>query len=251
MSSATIGSAIVVYSQPHPGTEHEYNRWYEDDHLYASAMAGPGAMAHGRWVAPARLKALRPDARLLGSKDRGSYLMVFWLLEGMEQQWLDWLPRQEVVLRKEDRWDFPKDHIYTGLFQFRGEQSKAGGPLAVTALDHHYPGLIAVALEREAGAGLEGAESWTADLIGPGLPLCVMLTPRQLFKSVLTDPPAPADDPFVLVLAFCDEDPELVWQEQVCPRLDAAGSIPGVRGLGFASPFLRTVPGTNRYVDEL
>jgi hypothetical protein len=52
-------------------------------------------------------------------------------------------------------------------------------------------------------------------------------------------------EPYALVLGFVEPDPLGVWHERVAPLL---GGLPA---LGFASPFLRTVPGTDLYTDEL
>jgi hypothetical protein len=46
-------------------------------------------------------------------------------------------------------------------------------------------------------------------------------------------------------LGFCRRDPLRVWRDRVAPGLDQ------VPGLGLASPFQRTIPGTDTYVDEL
>ncbi|TAK70643.1 MAG: hypothetical protein EPO13_01855 [Actinomycetota bacterium] len=248
---AQIGSAIIMYAEPPAGLEREYNRWYEDDHTYAASLAGPGSVAHRRWVAPARYKQLRPAATLFGDPARGSYLIAFWILAGMQEEWYQWLARQEQVLRDDERWEFPKDHIYTGSFTFVSEQRAPGGPRAISALDREFGGMIAVAIERQPGGELTGIEQWAESLRSARLPLSVVLTPLRLFKSVLSAPADPADDPFALVIFFCDGEPDQVWLDEVEPRLADVPSIAGATRVGFASPFLSTVPGTDRYVDEL
>ncbi|MDT0470400.1 hypothetical protein RM764_47190, partial [Streptomyces sp. DSM 41699] len=45
------GHALITMVEPHPGHEYAYNRWYEDDHYYAGAMAMPWMSAGRRWVA--------------------------------------------------------------------------------------------------------------------------------------------------------------------------------------------------------
>lgn len=42
------GHALITMVEPHPGHEHAYNRWYEDDHYYAGAMAMPWMYAGRR-----------------------------------------------------------------------------------------------------------------------------------------------------------------------------------------------------------
>jgi hypothetical protein len=53
---------------------------------------------------------------------------------------------------------------------------------------------------------------------------------------------APAHD---LVLGFTPGDPLDAWHARVAPVL---ASVPDV---GFASPFIRTIPGTDTYVDQI
>src|SRR5258708_30683587 len=63
---AAIGAALITMVEPHPGHEAAYNRWYEDDHFYAGAMAMPWMFAGRRWVATRELQQLRfPDDSLV------------------------------------------------------------------------------------------------------------------------------------------------------------------------------------------
>ena len=43
-----IGAALITMVEPHVGHEHAYNRWYEDDHYNAGAMAFPWMWAGRR-----------------------------------------------------------------------------------------------------------------------------------------------------------------------------------------------------------
>ena len=56
----TIGSAVVAYIEPAPGEAAAFNAWYERDHFYAAAMAGPGMYAGARWVANACVQGRPP-----------------------------------------------------------------------------------------------------------------------------------------------------------------------------------------------
>jgi hypothetical protein len=51
--------------------------------------------------------------------------------------------------------------------------------------------------------------------------------------------------PYDLVLGFTVGDPIGAWHARVASAL---ASMPGV---GFASPFIRTIPGTDAYVEDL
>src|SRR5260221_5551734 len=74
----TLGSMILTLVEPHPGHAVAYNRWYEDDHLYA-ILLGPGAIAGGRFVARGEDKARRRAAGA-GDRSAGSLLAGYWLV---------------------------------------------------------------------------------------------------------------------------------------------------------------------------
>ena len=71
------------------------------------------------------------------------------------------------------------------------------------------------------------------------MPVLVGLSRERLLASVL-DVPA-----HVLVLAFVVGDVLDVWRGVVAPTLT------DVTGVGFAGPFLATIPGTDTYTDDL
>jgi len=79
-----LGSILFTMVEPHKGHEVEYNRWYERDHFYAGCMSGPWLFAGSRWVAPRRLKDLRfpEDSPFAKPVDAGSYLSIYWEIEG-------------------------------------------------------------------------------------------------------------------------------------------------------------------------
>ena len=56
---ARLGHALITMVDPRPGEERIYNRWYEDDHYIAGAMAMPWMFAGRRWVATRDLQLLR------------------------------------------------------------------------------------------------------------------------------------------------------------------------------------------------
>ncbi len=82
------------------------------------------------------------------------------------------------------------------------------------------------------------AHEWAGDLVGPDLPLAVGFGPQRVIMSS-ANPEA-----HTLVLAFSTGHPLEAWT-RVAPVLADRTDI------GFASPFLRTIPGTDTYVDEL
>lgn len=233
-----IGTAIVSYMEPHVGAEREFNRWYERDHFPAAVMAGPGAYAGARFVATRRCKAERPPGDLFGDPGTGSYLSIAWLLPGAQPDWDAWIPAQMDTLRAEGRMFAGRDHLHTAVYEYRWEARAAAGPPACVALDRGYPGLVAVAITDDDDGGIE---TWANGLVGVELPLVVALRRQRVLVSVLGEPA-----PHLLLLAFVAGDVIDVW-----PRLVAPALAQWRGDVGFASPFLATVPGTDAYVDQL
>ena len=96
-----LGSMLFTLVEPHRGHEVAYNRWYERDHFYAGCMIGPYQFAGKRFVATAALKALRdPDSsRPPGAEPQtGSYLGVYWVLDGYHDDWNRWAVDQVMAL---------------------------------------------------------------------------------------------------------------------------------------------------------
>ncbi len=231
-----IGTAIVSYVEPHPGVAREFNRWYERDHFYAAVTAGPGAYAGARWVATRACKAVRASGELFGDPARGSYLAAAWLLPGTQEDWDAWIGPQMATLREQGRMFAGRDHLHTAVYSYAFEVVDGAGPPACVALDRGFDGVVMVA----STAGEQECEEWARALIGPDLPLVVGLRREQVLVSTLGEP---ADH--VVMLGFVADEVLQVWEQRVEPALAVANRI------GFASPFLRTVPGTDAYTDDL
>jgi hypothetical protein len=220
-SGVEIGTAIVSYIEPHAGHEVDFNRWYELDHFPATVKAGPGVFAAARFVATRACKAVRPaGGRLLGDPGRGSYLGAAWVLPGKQAEWDAWVAREMETIAADDRLFPHRDHVHTAVYRCVDDCGAAAG---VTALDRGHRGLIAVA--GEGGVAFRAARDVGARVI------------LRLERTIVSaaDPP-----PHELALAFCD-DPIATFSA-------LAGTLGGA---GFASPFLATVPGTDRYTDDL
>ena len=108
-----LGGALVTMVEPHRGHEVAYNRWYERDHFYAGCLVGPWLFAGRRWVATRDLKDLRfgeePD--LLGGVRRGSYLAIYWVVEGKHDEHFDWALDQVKWLHANGRMFEHRDHV--------------------------------------------------------------------------------------------------------------------------------------------
>jgi hypothetical protein len=237
MDSVQIGTAVVAYIEPHAGAERAFNRWYERDHIYAAALAGPGAFAGGRFVATRECKAARPEhGSLFGDPRRGSYLALYWLLPGMEQEWNAWTARQVETLAAQGRMFPGRDHVHTAAYRFLTER---GALPAALALDRGFDGLVAIALDHD-----EEVDVFLRALVGPRLPVAAVFEEERLIMSVLGDDAVTDPHSHLLVCAFVDGDVMTAWREHVVPVLDSGCVL-------YASPFLATVPGTDTYVDEL
>jgi len=82
------------------------------------------------------------------------------------------------------------------------------------------------------GAGADTARELVCDLV----PTVVAFA---LERTLLTTVEPPDHE---LVLGFTPGDPLAAWSRRVPPLLE---------GVGFGSPFVRTIPGTDAYTDEL
>jgi hypothetical protein len=245
-----LGSALFTLVEPHRGYEVAYNRWYERDHFYAGCMIGAWYFSGRRWVATRDLKAMRitSDAGpLFGDDQLGTYLATYWVLAGRFKENVDWSTRQVHWLHRNGRMFEERDHIHTLLYTYRGAEARdADGVPAELALDHPYRGLGAVVVERR------GAASPHRPRLADGSPVALVLT----FTGVPLPPGAPVTQPGTegletreLQLWFAEDEPDAWWDQARAYAEEVAASGAGV--VRWASPFLPTVPGTDRYTDQL
>lgn len=264
-----VGSMLLTMVDPHRGFEKAYNRWYERDHYYAGCLVGPWLFAGSRWVAPRPLRDLRwpsgEPAEGAGAVarpwDAGSYVAIYWVERGHHADHFDdWARPQVRWLYGEGRGFAERRHIHTVLFDHLGAFYRDADPVPVDlALDASYDGVVlawfdgrdgrtADGLQRElaagflpevlAGSAIESASSWTPSA-GENDP-----------KDVPMDLGSPAGGPErLLQLFFIRGD-----VHDALPRLRAYTDRMEAEGLAdtrLVAPFLRTVVGTDRYVDEL
>ncbi|MCU1428025.1 MAG: hypothetical protein JWL83_2025, partial [Actinomycetia bacterium] len=163
--------------------------------------------------------------------------------------WDAWAIAQMKVLTAQDRLFPGRDHLHTAVYRYEFEERAEGGPFAALALDRDFAGVVAVAID---GDDLEAARTWCARLARREMPVVAAFTQQRLIMSVLEGAPSAEHEgsagstsaTHILVLGFVDGDVLAVWRDHVEPLL---AEVP----VGFASPFLRTIPGTDDYVDEL
>jgi hypothetical protein len=247
-----LGSMLFTLVEPHRGHELAYNRWYERDHFYAGCMVGPWLFAGRRFVATRPLKDLRfgADADLFGGADLGSYLAVYWILDGRHDDHVDWALRQVQWLHAHGRMYAGRDHVHTLLYRHEFTASRAGARAIPPelALDHPFGGLAATLVRPAAGITAEHVGDYVRATFAPELELG--------FSPI----PLPADAPVtqqgqdrlegcLLHLSFTTAGPDTWWDEQraAADRLRADG----IGEMLWTAPFVPTIPGTDTYTDQL
>ena len=102
-----------------------------------AAWSGPWLFAGRRWVATRALKDLRFGAEpdVFGGRDLGSYLAVYWILDGRHDDHFDWALRQVNWLHEHGRMFAERDHIHTLLYRHAWTAQAGDGVPAELALD--------------------------------------------------------------------------------------------------------------------
>jgi hypothetical protein len=265
-----LGGAFVTMVEPHVGFERRYNRWYEDDHFYAGLMHGPWIFAGRRWVAPRRLQELRapaesPIARPLRA---GCYVSTYWFTAGHEDDAEEWLHAVAAELAPAGRGladpseepggparPIGRTHVYSHVHRFVFGAARDDGPLRPEhALDHPFRGMVLELVERPAGTAAFAdvlRDHLVAALGGTSAALVVVLEPVAfaggMNEAALVQPEGLGQR--LCLLWFVDEeptDPLPVPLEEHERFLRDQGAR-----LLLTAPFVPTVPGTDRYVDEL
>jgi len=258
-----VGSMLLTLVDPAPGYERAYNRWYERDHYYAGCLVGPWLFAGSRWVAPRRLKDLRwpAESPVARPTDAGSFVAIYWVEKGHHREHFgEWSIRQVVDLYANGRGFSERTHVHTSTFHYLGSAYRDEDPVPVElALDRGYEGLFILWWDATTGTGTE-LHTVLAD--GPVTRL-LDGSPIEIASSWAPSAPgadqgqgAPMDlgspaggDDRLVQLLFVAGDPAASI-EQVRAYTDRVEGD-GTAALLLAAPFVRTVPGTDRYVDEL
>lgn len=252
-----IGAALITMVEPHVGHEHAYNRWYEDDHYNAGAMAFPWMWAGRRWVAPVPYQKVRypADSSIAQPLEAGKYISTYWITDGQYEHHLRWAVGTNHRLFADERVYLERDHTFTSFQRYRGPIYRdADGPRDIHALDYPYGGLVVEVIDAPDADAREQLLEWLGRERVPrtGSPVAM--------GTVFAPMPLPADkQPYVkdvegvdtrlTVLWFTEGDPLDAWDE-----FAGAGDLITASGLGrveLMAPFIPTLPGTDRYVDEL
>ena len=262
-----IGGALITMVEPHEGCEHEYNRWYEDDHFYSGAMHGPWVFAGRRWVAPKALRDLRPevDDPAVTPPGAGCYISLYWSTPGHMDDTERWsfLAMAEALM-PHGRGFTRRTHVYTAFHEFKFAAIRPGsGPMKPhLALDHPFAGLVVEVIDAAEVADQEALEEWLANdhlpsmLYGSPAAMCLAFAPREFSQGRINQPGTPPVAPTAKVgqrlclLWFLDQDPAEVFPDAFATHHAALAAHPRA-SLALSAPFIPTVPGTDLYVDQL
>lgn len=265
-----IGHALITMIEPHPGHDHQYNRWYEDDHFYSGAMAMPWIFAGRRWVAPRELQALRypDDSPLAQPLSLGKYISTYWITAGRYDEHRQWTSATHRRSLDDGRVVFGWASVYTSFQVYRGVVYRdPRGPRDIHALDYPYQGLVVEVVE--GSSSREELLSWLQEdylpsrLVGSAIAMTMIFEPRLLHPERPSQPPRSALerkpfepeqladlDRYVTLLSFTEVRPPECWTKDFA----RAGDVVESSGRGrvvFAAPFQPTLPGTDAYVDDL
>ncbi|MEU9186541.1 hypothetical protein AB0D14_18730 [Streptomyces sp. NPDC048484] len=256
-----VGHALITMVEPHPGHERAYHRWYEDDHFIAGAMAMPWMYAGRRWVATRDLQLLRYPAKsaIAQPVTDGCYITVYWVTSGRYDEHMRWTVGINKRLNRDGRVFQQRTHVFTAFQDHEVTVYRDGvsGPRDFHALDHPYSGLVLEVIDAESPEQRAELLEW---LRSRHLPKLLAGSPASMV-TVFRPTPLPGDrmtyvkqvegvDTRLTLLWFLEADPRECWEEHFT-GLEAAVAETGLGRVELVAPFIPTVPGTDRYVDQL
>jgi hypothetical protein len=256
-SHITLGGSMITLVEPHREGLLEYNRWYEHDHAYAAVTTAPGCFAYRRFVATRDLKALRypADSAVAQPVTTGSFVALYWIEDGRFDECFGFSFAVTPGLAEQGRMNPDRDHVSTGPYLVLGASARGADPVpAELALDHPYPGLVCVWARPAEGTTVAELAAWCRADLDP-VTLAAGSPVGQVVDFVQTDypggiPPLTGRVDQLVRCYFVDVDPRACWEERFLDLGDRVAA--GGRGrVELAAPFIPTVPGTTRYLDEL
>lgn len=265
--AVTIGAALITMVEPHLGHAEAYNRWYEDDHFYAGAMAMPWMFAGRRWVAPASMQKLRQPATsaIAQPLEAGTYLATYWITGGRYEDHMRWTVATNQRLNADGRIYHQRDHVFTAFqrhlgvaYRDRDADGRGTGPRDIHAFDYPYAGLVVEVVDAPDDGSTDDVVTWlraerAPAVLGEGSPvgMGVYFTPIPLPEDRMSYvKQVEGLGRRVTVLWFTEVAPGDCWDARFADTA-AAWERSGAGRLELLAPFLPTVPGTNAYVDDL
>ena len=254
-TAVKLGGALITMPHAHEGREEAFNRWYEDDHYISGAMVGPWVFAGRRFVRCDLERFAAPGAR---PTDKGSFIAVYWAIEGHVDEVWEWAKAALEHLTEEGRGPRDRSRVYSAMHAFAFDQVFDPPPMkSIHALDYPYRGLAVELIDAPEGGSREDLVRWLRDEYVPSrkgpIGQCVARLPRGLREErrpdqgaqggVVAPAIAPNPEQRVCLLWFLREDPYDFWPGpfgQHAEEIEVAG-----RGhLVLLAPFVPTLPGT-------
>lgn len=256
-----LGSVLISFLEAAPEQQKEMNRWYERDHFYSGCMVGANFFSGRRYIATRPLKDMRFPAQSPITEDisKGSFLTIYWMLDGRYEEALDWSIKQVHQLHDQKRMGPDKTNISSGFYQYDwGSFRDDDGVPAELALEHPYKGVAMSYIDSRDGVSREEFQTLCTQALDAAqsdsacaMSLCLQTLP--LPDSVPSYVPRTPEDILRkrhLILHFFQEDPAECWPEfmkdfsTALDKTDCADIV-------LAAPFLPTIPGTDTYIDQL
>src|SRR3954471_20266851 len=207
--AAKIGSALITMVEPHVGHEAGYNRWYEDDHFNAGAMAFPWLFAGRRWVATVPYQKLRypKDSKVAQPVEAGKYISTYWITDGQFEAQMRWAVGTNHRLFADGRVFMERDHTFTSFQRYLGPIYRdADGPRDVHSLNYPYGGLVVEVIDAPDADAREQLVEWLRRerVPAPGSPVAM----GMMFAPM----PLPADkQPYVKDVEGLDTRVTILW----------------------------------------
>jgi len=259
-----VGHALITMVEPHPGHEHEYNRWFEGNHYFDGAMYMPWMYSGRRWVATHELQQLRypADSPVASPVTAGAYITTYWITPGRAEDHKRWAFATNDRLVSVGNVNRDRTHVFTSFHDHAGTVYASDDvPLDRFTLIDPSPGLVVEIVDAPTVEGRDALERW---LLDEHLPARV--TPDGPVASAMVfqvTPPSPRHKPEIFaslqkvanegrrltILWFLRADPRECWD-----RFTGEVEALAAGGLGVASfvaPFIPCRMGTHRYEDEI
>jgi hypothetical protein len=258
-----VGSMLLTLVDPHKGFESAYNRWYERDHFYAGCMEGPWQIAGSRWVATREMKDLRWGTTVVADPiDAGSFVAIYWVEDGHHKDWDEWALPQVGSLYANGRGFTERSHVHTATFDHVAAAYRDTDPVPIElALDHHYDAIVGVWLDGRDGLD---APALHAKLVESGalgdlleaspIEIGSSWTPREEFRNSRDSAPMSLGSPGGQENRLCQVffvDGDVRGTLEGFRRYTDRLATEGIADTALVAPFLRTVVGTDKYVDQI
>ena len=159
--------------------------------------------------------------------------------------------------------DVPRRHLYTAITPYQGvvyrDDDDGEGPRDVHALDYPFAGAVVELIDANKDLSRAELVDWLRKdfipkEIGQTSALMCLICVHEDLPKIIQSPRLPTKTENgrarVVLLWFVEQEPSLIWEKEFADHEDAVRKA-GLGNLVFAGPFIPTIPGTNRYVDEL